>query len=186
MTARRGNDPSRPATPDPAPRKRLHTLFGTAPAKSQWIHTADLDQPPLSQDFSARLNMLFQAWESEHGHRLTYNKVVEDLASAGHTVSRSYLSLLRSGQRSNPSDGVVVALAAFFDAEVEYVRTGVSAGGSPTDRFIAEKFGNAPLRRLIRNAAGLSKGSIESLEYLADRLRVMEGLPSDRHTADIS
>ena len=69
-----------------------------------------------------RLNALFAmvGWTDAHGRRREYStaQVAEAVtADPSHpaTLSRSYLAMLRNGAHTNPTLGVLKALAKFFD-----------------------------------------------------------------------
>ncbi|NMM88063.1 transcriptional regulator [Rhodococcus sp. SRB_17] len=132
----------------------------------------------MADSFQERLNALYP----DMPPRLTNAQVVEALSQRGCRISTPYLSQLRSGVRTNPSEQVVLALAEYFNVQAEYFF-------SPTprqdpelipeeDRSVAEEFIDPELRSLTRKAVDLSPESQSLLSSIAERLRSSEGLPS--------
>ena len=70
----------------------------------------------MTDSFKDRLNALYPATAP----RLTNAQVVEALSQRGCKISTPYLSQLRSGVRTNPSEQVVLALADYFGVAAEY------------------------------------------------------------------
>ncbi|MBI1792636.1 MAG: helix-turn-helix transcriptional regulator [Chloroflexi bacterium] len=69
------------------------------------------------EDFSAKLNRLFEEKRKPDGTPYTPSEVVE---SSKGVIARVYLWKLRNGRASNPSFQVVQALTAFFGVDPSY------------------------------------------------------------------
>lgn len=70
--------------------------------------------------FAARLNRLFDCVYPPGQRRYRDADVVAGVRSLGLSISRAYLSQLRSGRRTQPTDYTIAALAAFFRVDTRY------------------------------------------------------------------
>ncbi|MFD4785103.1 helix-turn-helix domain-containing protein [Rhodococcus qingshengii] len=124
--------------------------------------------------FQLRLNGLFSG--SDRG--LTNVAVAQGLLARGYRISTAYLSQLRHGARSSPSDEVVSALADYFDVPLGYFFTipwsGDRARVHDEDAEIVDHLADQELRQLLRAANGLSATSLDLLSNLAAALRISE------------
>lgn len=132
----------------------------------------------MADSFKDRLNALYPVGSP----KLTNAQVVEALSIRGCRISTPYLSQLRSGVRTNPSEQVVLALADYFRVSADYF-----FGPTPRqdaelipeeDRSVVEEFHNSELRSLTRKAVDLSTESQDLLSSIAEKLRSSEGLPA--------
>ncbi len=123
---------------------------------------------------AARLDALFHTVRDPIGKPYTYARVAAALQAAGCPVSNSYLSQLRSGVRSNPSEQLLAALSAFFGVPLDYFYGGVEPVAASGDRPLLTGLCNEGLRKLLDLAADLSDESQELLTALAERLRISE------------
>ena len=128
--------------------------------------------------FRTRLNELFAA----AGPNLTNAAVVRGLVEHGCRISKPYLSQLRCGHRTSPSDEVVDALAAFFGVSRGYfftapVPVAVSSDVHVEDADIVERLDDPAHKALLLAANGLSAPSLELLTELATKLRISDDLP---------
>ncbi|MGC0362687.1 transcriptional regulator with XRE-family HTH domain [Rhodococcus sp. 27YEA15] len=131
----------------------------------------------MVDSFKDRLNALYPTAPP----RLTNAQVVESLSRMGCRISTPYLSQLRSGVRTNPSEQVILALAEYFKVGPDYF-FGPTPRQDPElasaeDRSVVEEFHDAELRSLTRKAADLSTESQDLLSSIAEKLRASEGLP---------
>ena len=124
--------------------------------------------------FQLRLNELF----SGSDRRLTNTAVANGLLARGYRISTPYLSQLRHGVRSSPSDEVMSALADYFDVPLGYFFTipwsGDRARVHDEDAEIVDHLADQELRQLLRAANGLSATSLELLSNLAAALCISE------------
>ena len=128
-------------------------------------------------DFAARLNKLFETVHPPGRKPHTNAEVANALVAAGHHISKPYISLLRSGQRCNPSDETVAAFAKFFKVEPAYFFNDVYATKVDHDLELVTRLQGYGLRRLTTRAFDLSEESQALLTTLAEKLRAAEGLP---------
>ncbi|HSS55901.1 MAG TPA: helix-turn-helix domain-containing protein [Gaiellales bacterium] len=128
-------------------------------------------------DFAARLNKLFETVHPPGRKPPTNAGVAAALTEAGHSISKPYLSQLRSGQRTNPSDDTVAALAKFFKVKSDYFFNDIYAAKIDRDLELLAQLQGYGLRRLSSRAFDLSEESQNLLTSLAEKLRASEGLP---------
>lgn len=131
----------------------------------------------MSADFAARLNALFAAVHPPGRKPHTNAEVADALAERGHQISKPYISQLRSGQRTNPSNDTVTALATFFKVKPDYFFDDIYASDIDHDLELLTQLKGYGLRRLSSRAFDLSEESQTLLTSMAEKLRVSEGLP---------
>ncbi len=126
--------------------------------------------------FRTRLNELFAAADPN----LSNAAVVRGLLERGCRISKPYLSQLRHGLRSSPSDEVAAALADYFGVSRGYFFTApVASGDVPgEDAQMVERLDDAAHKALLLAANGLSAPSLELLADLATKLRISDRLPA--------
>ena len=128
-------------------------------------------------DFAARLNKLFETVHPPGRKQHTNAEVAATLSKGGHSISKPYLSQLRSGVRTNPSDETVAALAKFFKVKSDYFFNDIYAAKIDLDLELLSQLRGYGLRRLSSRAFDLSEESQNLLTSMAEKLRVSEGLP---------
>ncbi|MFD0000482.1 helix-turn-helix domain-containing protein [Nocardia sp. NPDC127526] len=138
-----------------------------AGADTAWNHT----------DFATRLNKLFDAGAPAERRPHTTAEVAAALTASGYPISKPYLSQLRSGQRTNPSDQTVAALARFFRVRPDYFFSDRYTARVDNDLRLLTRLHGAGVRRLSARAFDLSEESQNLLTSMAERLRLSEGLP---------
>ncbi|HWE89437.1 MAG TPA: helix-turn-helix transcriptional regulator, partial [Pseudonocardiaceae bacterium] len=106
------------------------------------------------ETFATRLRRLFDAVRQPDGTPYTPREVAEEMTRRGHGVSRSYLYTLLKGE-SEPSHGLVQALADFFEVPLEYF--------SNSDRSLE-------LNRQYEILAALGEQNVRKIAYRASRL----------------
>lgn len=126
--------------------------------------------------FADRLNEVLAQWERLHGMRMSNRALAFRVTQAGHPVSATYLSQLRSGNRDNPSPALVETVARVLGVELTRFSDGGARDPVPGDDAVSAAVDDPGLRRLLTTAAGLSGSSIELLSDLAGKFRVAEGL----------
>ncbi len=134
--------------------------------------------------FADRFNEVVSQWEQAHGGRMSNRTLAFQVTQAGHPVSATYLSQLRSGNRENPSPALVEAVARVLAVESAQLNGGGGSDPVPEDEVVAAAVTDPVLRRLLATAAGLSAASVELLSNMAGRLRVAEGRAAGT-TADL-
>ena len=128
-------------------------------------------------DFAAGLNKLFETVHPPGRKPHTNAEVATTLAQGGHAISKPYLSQLRSGHRTNPSDETVAALAKFFKVKSDYFFNDIYAAKIDVDLELLSQLQGYGLRRLSSRAFDLSEESQNLLTSMAEKLRASEGLP---------
>ena len=116
---------------------------------------------------------------------------LEDVARAirqagGPTISASYLWLLRTGQRDNPTIRHVEALARYFGVAPVHFFAACPPGAATGDAEGLAAIRSPDVRRLAVRAAGLSERSRRALVELAAALAEVEaatGRPVRRRSA---
>ncbi|TSE00398.1 helix-turn-helix domain-containing protein [Skermania sp. ID1734] len=131
-------------------------------------------------EFATRLNRLFDMAQPVGRKPITNSEVVKALAASGHHISNPYLSQLRSGQRTNPSEATITALARFFKVRPDYFFDDEYADTTEHDLRLVNQLKNRALRQLAVLAFDLSEESRHMLGALAEKLRQTEGLIPDR------
>ncbi|WP_062996244.1 hypothetical protein [Nocardia mikamii] len=126
--------------------------------------------------FADRFNDVVAQWEQVHGTRMTNRALAFRVTQAGHPVSATYLSQLRSGNRDNPSQALVETVARVLAVEMTRFNDGGPGDPAPGDDLVSSAVEDPALRRLLTTAAGLSASSIELLSDVAAKLRLAEGL----------
>ncbi|EOM77609.1 helix-turn-helix domain-containing protein [Rhodococcus rhodnii] len=129
-------------------------------------------------DFAARLNRLFETVHPPGRKPHTNAEVAAALIADGHQISKPYISQLRSGQRTNPSDETVAAFARFFKVKPEYFFNDIYAAKVDNDLDLLAQLQGYGLRKLSSRAFDLSEESQSLLTAMAEKLRVSEGLPA--------
>ncbi len=93
------------------------------------------------------------------------------------TLSPSYLSQLKNGQKTNPAANTVAALARFFRVSTEYFLNDEYAERMDLDLDILVKIRESGLQQLVDRSIDLSPVSRETISSLVENLRRVEGLP---------
>lgn len=127
--------------------------------------------------FADRLNKLFETTRIPGRGPYTTKEVVNALTAAGHPISGSYLSSLRTGRRTNPSDETVTALAKFFQVKHDYFLNDIYAAKIDHDLELLTQLQGYGLRRLSSRAFDLSEESRKLLESMQEKLHAGEHMP---------
>lgn len=131
----------------------------------------------MPNEFAVRLNSLFETVHPPNRPPHTNAEVAESLTAGGHRISKPYISQLRSGRRTNPSECTVAALARFFKVKPDYFYDDIYAGKVDQDMELLGRLQSYGLRRLSTRAFDLSEESQDLLSSMAEKLRASEGLP---------
>lgn len=134
-----------------------------------------------NRTLAERLERLCDQWSAEHGRPLSNHTLSAALGAARHPASKPYLSQLHTENPSSPSTELLLALACFFEVELEHF-FGNGAVASEEDSAIAGQLLDPGLRRLIHTAADLSAHAQGFVTRMAESFRAAEGLiehPSD-------
>ena len=136
-------------------------------------------RPPQGQ-FARRLDHLFRTVHPQDRGPYTPAEAAAGInqAAGERVVSATYLWLLRTGERSNPTLRHLLAIARFFGVPpVYFLDTDADREGLPAEVIAALADDN--IRDLALRAAGLSGRSLRAIADMVDSARTVEGLPSE-------
>ena len=128
-----------------------------------------------------RLNRLWDARQPE-GRPWTLREVADAVnTEAGYNlVSPQYLSVLRRGERTEPSFSILAALARFFGVMVDYFSDDeVTARHSEAELRLLQALSDAGVRHLALCAADLNPDDLATITGIIQRFRVAQGLPEE-------
>lgn len=124
----------------------------------------------VSTDFAARLNHLFETITDPDGKPYSNEAVINGIAATGGpTISKGYLSELRTGKKDNPTLKHIEALAGFFGVDATYF-----VGDSDyADRVAAELkllagMKRAGVRDIALRASDLSDSNLSMVEAILE------------------
>jgi transcriptional regulator with XRE-family HTH domain len=92
-------------------------------------------------------------------------------------ISGTYLWLLRTGQRDNPTMKHLIAIARFFSLPPTYFFPDDSLEEHAVPADLAAALGDAQVREMALRAAGLSDRSLKAITDMINSARTVEGLP---------
>jgi transcriptional regulator with XRE-family HTH domain len=92
----------------------------------------------------------------------------------GPTISASYLWLLRTGRKANPTKRHLEALASFFGVSPAYFFDDALGARSAADLDLLATLRAAPLRRIAVAAAELSPAGRRAVAVLVEHIRDLE------------
>ncbi len=129
-------------------------------------------------DFAARLNKLFETVHPPGRKPHTNAEVAAALTASGHPISKPYLSQLRSGQRTNPSDETVAALAKFFKVKPDYFFNDIYAAAADDilTEGVALNDGLEPVPALLaKTDETIAEVQVGAVRYAGSAQRLLEG-----------
>ncbi len=126
----------------------------------------------VSTDFAARLNHLFDTIVGADGKPYSNEAVISGIAAkGGPTISKGYLSELRSGKKDNPTLKHIEALAGFFEVDPAYfVGSDDSATKISDDVQIAAAMSDAGVKSIALRTARLSAVERELIATLVEQV----------------
>lgn len=121
-----------------------------------------------------RLNHLFETVYPPYTPREVADAIN---AQAGvKIISAAYLSRLQAGQRAEPSDSRLVAIARFFGVDIGYLS--IKAADRKADRTaLLSSLPDADVRSIAVRTQGLSPVSLAAVRAVIEDARRLEGLP---------
>ena len=135
----------------------------------------------VSTDFADRLNHLFETITDSDGKPYSNEAVINGIAATGGpTISKGYLSELRTGKKDNPTLKHIQALADFFGVDATYF-----VGDSDyADRVAAELkllagMKRAGVRDIALRASDLSDSNLSMVEAILETVLKNEVNPGD-------
>lgn len=136
---------------------------------------------PPEGHFAQRLDHLFRTVHPKDRGPYTPADAAEAInAEAGERmVSGTYLWLLRTGQRDNPTMKHLLAIARFFGVPPTYFFPDDAAQHDAVPADLVAALSDDKVREMALRAAGLSDRSLEAITGMIDNARAVEGLSGD-------
>jgi transcriptional regulator with XRE-family HTH domain len=134
---------------------------------------------PPEGHFAERFDYLLRTVHPKDRGPYTPAEVAEAInAEAGERViSGTYLWLLRTGQRDNPTLRHVTALARFFGVPPTYFFPDDARDPGAVPVEVVAALGDDKVREMVLRAAGLSDRSLQAITDMINSARTVEGLP---------
>src|SRR6266542_1982722 len=127
--------------------------------------------------FQARLDRLFETFRAPDGGEFTYRQVASGIEQlVGYKTSPSYLQVLRTGIRINPSIKHLHGLCTFFGVPIAYFFDEDLAARVDAQLELAASLRDPAVRELATRAVGLSAEALDALTVMVDHVRHLEGL----------
>ncbi|EHI14199.1 helix-turn-helix domain-containing protein [Mycolicibacterium thermoresistibile] len=130
----------------------------------------------MSKTFADRLNRLFETVYPPGRGPHTSAEVIAALKAEGITMSAPYLSQLRSGNRTNPSQATMAALASFFRIKPDYFTDDEYFEKLDKELTWLAQMRDEGVRRIAARTIGLSPEAQEDIVKRAEELRRKENL----------
>ncbi len=132
----------------------------------------------LSSGLPAKLNRLFETMRPPGApdREYTHEEVARGVAEAGGpTISATYVWMLRTGKRDNPTKRHLEALARFFGVSPAYFFDEDQGPHIDEQLAAAAALRDAGVRAVALRASGLSPpASLEALMLMLERVRELE------------
>jgi hypothetical protein len=134
-------------------------------------------QPPEGL-FARRLDHLFRTAHPKDRGPYTPAEAAAAIneAAGDRVVSGTYLWLLRTGKRDNPTMKHLIAIARFFAVPPTYFFPDDSLGENAVPAELTAALGDEKVREMALRAAGLSDRSLKAITDMIDSARSVEGL----------
>ena len=128
--------------------------------------------------FAERLDHLFRTVHPKDRGPYTPADAADAInAEAGeHVVSGTYLWLLRTGQRDNPTMKHLIAIARFFGVPPTYFFPDDTAEKDAVPAEVVAALSDDKVRDMTLRAVGLSDRSLTAITDMINSARAMEGL----------
>jgi transcriptional regulator with XRE-family HTH domain len=126
-----------------------------------------------------RLDHLFRTVHPKDRGPFTPAEVAEAINEAADekVVSGTYLWLLRTGQRDNPTMKHLVAIARFFGIPPTYFFPDDIVQQNAVPAEVTAALSDDKVREVALRAAGLSDRSLKAITDMINSARTVEGLP---------
>ena len=137
------------------------------------MHKAD---PPSGATLADRLNHLFATITPPGRGPYTNQEVAAGIREAGTEISAQYISLLRRGERDNPTLKHLEALARFFGVPPAYFFDEETTRRVDEELAALAALREAGVRGVALRAAGLSPKGLDAVHAIIEQVRRLEGL----------
>jgi transcriptional regulator with XRE-family HTH domain len=137
--------------------------------------------------FAKRLDRLFRTVHPKDRGPYTPAEAAEAIneAAGERVVSGTYLWLLRTGERDNPTMKHLIAIARFFGVPPTYFFPDDTMQQGAVPAELTAALSNDKVREMALRAARLSDRSLKAITEMINSARTVEGL-SDETAADSS
>ncbi|XVQ08173.1 helix-turn-helix domain-containing protein [Spirillospora sp. CA-255316] len=144
----------------------------------------DRTDPAPGATLADRLNHLFATIVPPARGPYTNQEVAAGIRDAGTDISAQYLSLLRRGERDNPTLKHLEALARFFGVPPAYFFDEETTRRVDEELTALAALRDIGVRGVALRAAGLSPTGLEAVHTIIEQVRRLEGLapPPDDDT----
>jgi hypothetical protein len=131
--------------------------------------------------FAERLDLLFRTVHPKGRGPYTTAEVADAIneGAGERMVSGTYLWLLRTGQRDNPTMKHLIAISRFFDVPPPYFFPDDAMQRDALPAELAAALSDDKVREMAMRAAGLSDRSLSAITDMINSARTVEGLPED-------
>ncbi|GAX56718.1 MULTISPECIES: XRE family transcriptional regulator [Streptomyces] len=133
---------------------------------------------PRARKLSERLNRLFDVVHPPDRGPYSNAEVAELMAARGlETVTSTYLWMLRTGRRDNPTMRHLEALATFFGVPAAYWFDDEVAEKTAQELKLLELLRDSKIKNVLLRLSDVSADGKDAVLGLVDGVRKMEGLP---------
>lgn len=131
-----------------------------------------------AKKLSDRLNRLFEVVHPPDRGPFSNAEVTELMAERGlETVTSTYLWMLRTGRRDNPTKRHLEALASFFGVPAAYWFDDEVAEKTAQELELLQLLRDSKIKNVLLRLSDVSADGKEAVLGLVDGVRKMEGLP---------
>jgi len=135
------------------------------------------DGPPRPS-LADKINRLFEVMHPRGRGPLSNEEVAAEItAGGGATISASYLWLLRTGKRNNPTASHLEALARYFGVTPAYFFDEEVAGDIERELDLLKAMRDAGVKHLALRASGLTPDVLSAITVMLEQARKAQGLP---------
>jgi transcriptional regulator with XRE-family HTH domain len=141
---------------------------------------------PPEGHFAERLDRLFRTVHPKDRGPYTPAEVADAInkAAGERMVSGTYLWLLRTGQRDNPTMKHLIAIARFFGVPPTYFFPDDAVEQDAVPAEVVAALSDDKVRDMALRAAGLSDRSLTAITDMINSARALEGLQDDANPGD--
>jgi transcriptional regulator with XRE-family HTH domain len=131
--------------------------------------------------FAERLDHLFRTVHPKGRGPYTPAEVADAINEAAddRVVSGTYLWLLRTGERDNPTMKHLIAIARFFGVSPTYFFPDDAMQQDAVPAELTAALSDDKVREMALRAAGLSDRSLKAITDMISSARAVEGLPDN-------